>query len=46
MANGHEGARVGTGHKTQIVTEAATLELTKQTNREILELCKRLELLH
>ena len=23
MANGHEGARVGTGHKTQIVTEAA-----------------------
>ena len=23
MANGHGGARVGTGHKTQIVTEAA-----------------------
>jgi len=23
MANGHGGARVGAGHKTQIVTEAA-----------------------
>jgi len=34
MANGHGGARVGAGHKTQIVTDAPLITLSSILQRE------------